>query len=225
MCGFGSDGAAALLSACSFVCCCSHQFLFPCLEVFFQSIPPLCKALTGHSVNVYSLHVSYIYVFVSKVRAACGSSAQSQHIVEDVFWNAIILHTASMPQPSQSSLSKQSVHTGKTSTRQDITVGYFVMPGYSQDTANASQVEWVEPSLLPGIRSSCSAAMQQCADNTGIVDCHLCLGRYTLPWYWLGLERIHQVTHTIRLANRPYRVANTNMYSRIHFFLKGYQFY
>ena len=26
MCGFGSDGVAALLSACSFVRCCSHQF-------------------------------------------------------------------------------------------------------------------------------------------------------------------------------------------------------
>ena len=27
MCGFGSDGAAALLSACSFVRCCSHRAL------------------------------------------------------------------------------------------------------------------------------------------------------------------------------------------------------
>ena len=35
MCGFGSDRAAALLSACSFVRCCSHQFLFPCLDVLF----------------------------------------------------------------------------------------------------------------------------------------------------------------------------------------------
>ena len=35
MCGFGSDGAAALLSACSLVRCCSHQFLLPCLEVLF----------------------------------------------------------------------------------------------------------------------------------------------------------------------------------------------
>ena len=35
MCGFGLDGAAALLSACSFVCCCSHQFVFSCLEVLF----------------------------------------------------------------------------------------------------------------------------------------------------------------------------------------------
>ena len=35
MCGFGLDGAAALLSACSFVRCCSHQFVFSCLEVLF----------------------------------------------------------------------------------------------------------------------------------------------------------------------------------------------
>ena len=33
MCGFGSDGAAALLSASSFVRCCSHHFVFSCLEV------------------------------------------------------------------------------------------------------------------------------------------------------------------------------------------------
>ena len=35
MCGFGLDGAAALLSACSFVRCCSHPFVFSCLEVLF----------------------------------------------------------------------------------------------------------------------------------------------------------------------------------------------
>ena len=110
MCGFGSDGAAAFLSVCSFVCCCSHQFLFPCREVLFQSTPPLRaigrKALPGHSVDVDSLHVSYADIFVSHVRAACGSSAQSQLTVEDVFWNATILHTADMAQPSQSALSE-----------------------------------------------------------------------------------------------------------------------
>ena len=81
MCGFRSDGAAALLSACSFVCCCSHQFISPCLEVLFQSIPPLRaigrKALPGHSVDVDSLHVSYADIFISQVRAACGSSAKA----------------------------------------------------------------------------------------------------------------------------------------------------
>ena len=35
MCGLGSDGAAALLSGCSFVRCCSHPFLVPCHEVLF----------------------------------------------------------------------------------------------------------------------------------------------------------------------------------------------
>ena len=119
MCGFGSDGAAALLSACSFVCCCSHQFFFTCLEVLFQSTPPLRaisrKALPGHSVDVDSLHVSYADIFVSQVRAACGSSAQSQLTVENVFWNATIIHAADMTQPSQSALSEQGVHTGKTS--------------------------------------------------------------------------------------------------------------
>ena len=35
MCGFESDGAAALLSACSFVHCCSHQFVFSCIDVLF----------------------------------------------------------------------------------------------------------------------------------------------------------------------------------------------
>ena len=35
---------------------------------------------------------------------------------------------------------------------------------------DASQVECVKPSLLPGICSPCLAAIQQCADNTGTVD-------------------------------------------------------
>ena len=99
------------------------------------------KALPGHIVDVDSLHVSYADIFVSQVRAACGSSAQSQLTVEDVFWTATILHMADMTQPSQSALSEQGVHSGKTSTRQDISIGYFVLPGYSQDTADASQVE------------------------------------------------------------------------------------
>ena len=82
-----------------------------------------------------------------------------------------------MTQPSQSALSKQSVHTGKTSTRQDISVSHFVQPGYAQDTADASQVECVEPTLLSGICSPCLAAIQQCANNTGNVDLLICLHR------------------------------------------------
>ena len=56
VCGCGSDGATALLSACSLVRCCSHQFVFPCLEVLLQGTPPpctiSCKTLPGHSVGI-----------------------------------------------------------------------------------------------------------------------------------------------------------------------------
>ena len=115
LCGFGSDGAAALLSACSLVCCCSHQFVFPCLEVLLQGTPPpctiSCKALPRHSVDVDSLHISYADIFITQVRAAGGSPPQCQLTVEDVFWNVTILHTTDMTQPSQSALSERSVHT------------------------------------------------------------------------------------------------------------------
>ena len=130
VCGFGSDGAAALLSACSLIRCYSHQFVFPCLEVLLQGTPPpftiSCKALPGHSVDVDSLHISYADISISQVWAAGGSPPQLT--VEDVFWNETILHTADMTQPTQSALSEQGVHSGKTSTRQDISVGYFVLP-------------------------------------------------------------------------------------------------
>ena len=53
---------------------------------------------------------------------------------------------------------------------QCTSVGYFVLPGYAQDRADASQVECVEPPLLPGICSPRLAAILQCAGNTGIVD-------------------------------------------------------
>ena len=119
----------------------------------------------------------YADIFILQVKATGGSPHQSQLPVDYVFWNATILHTTDMTQPSQSALSKQSVHSGKTSKRQDIRVGYFILPAYSQDTADASQVECVEPSLLPGICGLRLAAIQQCADNTVVADCHFCLHR------------------------------------------------
>ena len=111
MCRLRSDGAAALLSACSLVSCCSFQFVFPCLEVLLQGTPApctiSCKALPGHIVDVDSLHISYADIVIRQVRTASGSPPQCQLTVEDVFWNATIIHTADMTQPSQSALSNQ----------------------------------------------------------------------------------------------------------------------
>ena len=124
MCGVGSGGAAVLLSAYSHVRCGSHQFVFPCVEVLFSGTPPLCanscKALSGHSVFISLTQTS---LYRRWVRVAGCSVPQCQLIIEDVFRNATILHTPDIFQPSQYALSKQSVHTGKTSTRQDISVG------------------------------------------------------------------------------------------------------
>ena len=107
------------------------MFLFGIVLVLLQGTPPPCaisyKALPGHSVDVDSLHISCAYIFITQVRAAGGSAPQCQLTVENVFWNATIFHTADMTQPSESALSEQSVHTGKTSTIQDTSVGYIVL--------------------------------------------------------------------------------------------------
>ena len=162
LCGIGSDGVAALLSACSLVHCGSHQFVFPVLRCCFSAHLHFVRsaAKRSHSVDVDSLRISHADIFISRMRAAGGSPPQCQLSVEDVFWNAAIFHTTDMTQPSQFMLSKQSVHTEKISTRQDISVGYFILPAYSQDTADASQVKHVEAYFHPGICSPCLAAIQ-----------------------------------------------------------------
>ena len=91
MCGFGMDGAAVLLSACSFFRCCNHQFVFSCLEVLFFSIPPLCaicrKTLPGHSGDVDSLHISYADIFMGKAHKNCiiGQKCCLHHITGTAF--------------------------------------------------------------------------------------------------------------------------------------------
>ena len=72
---FGSDGAAALLSACSLVRCCSHQFVFLCVIVVYvvlEHSASLCYQLQGPPRQlcryVDSLHVTHSDIFISEVR-------------------------------------------------------------------------------------------------------------------------------------------------------------
>ena len=58
-----------------------------------------------------------------------------------------MVHAVGMTQPAVSALPEQSVHFGKASTRQDLSI----FPGYAQDTVNTSQVEGVDSYLLSGI--------------------------------------------------------------------------
>ena len=125
----------------------------PVLRCCFRALLHFVRSAARLSQDIVSMStafISYAGIFISHVRAAGGSPPQ--RTAEDVFWNATILHAADMTQPSQSVLSGQG---------QDISVGYFVLPGYAHDTADASQVECVEPSLLPGICSPCLAAIHR----------------------------------------------------------------
>ena len=102
------------------------------LRYCFTTLLHFVRSAARSSQDIVSMStafmISHADIFVTHVRAAGGSPNQCQLTVEDVFWNATILHTADMTQPSQSALSEQGVHTGKTNTRQDISVGYFVLP-------------------------------------------------------------------------------------------------
>ena len=106
VCGCGLDGATALLSACSLVRCCSHQFVFPCLEVLLQGTPPpctiSCKTLPGHSVDADSLHISCADIFISQVRAAAFSHQGSP---QRIFNLQLLLSSASSSFTSTSAMS------------------------------------------------------------------------------------------------------------------------
>ena len=60
------------------------------------------STLQWHSVDVDILHISHADIFISQVRAACGSPPQCQITADDVFWNATVLHTVDMTQPHRS---------------------------------------------------------------------------------------------------------------------------
>ena len=163
----------SLLSAGPSSCFCIHQLLFPCLEVLVQGAYPHhavgCKVLPGICVDVECFHVSLADILVAQLWVAFGSPSRCQLSIENVFWDAAILHAVDMLQPTLPELSEQGEHARKVSSGQDLGVGHSVLPGYTKDTVDASQVEGIESFLLSGIRGPRLAAVHQCADNTGIV--------------------------------------------------------
>ena len=177
VCGLWSVGVVALLSAGPSSCFCIHQLLFPCLEVLVQGASPHhavgCKVLPGIGANVKCFHVSLAVILVAQLWTAFGFPSRCEISIENIFWDATILHTADMPQPVQPALSEQAEHARKVSSGQDLGVGHSVLPGYLKDTADASQMEGTESFLLSGICGPRLTAAHQRADNTGIVHEHL----------------------------------------------------
>ena len=56
--------------------------------------------------------------------------------MENVFWDAAILHAVDMPQPTQPALSEQGEHAWKVGSGQDLGVGHSVLP--TKGTADAT---------------------------------------------------------------------------------------
>ena len=94
VCGLWSVGVVALLSASLSCYFCTHQLLFPCLEVLVQSASPHhavgCKVLPGHGVDAKCFHVSLADILVAQMWAAFGSPSRCQLSIENVFWDAAI---------------------------------------------------------------------------------------------------------------------------------------
>ena len=63
----------------------------------------------------------------------------NQLSVENIFWNASILHAVDMTQPTQPTLSEQDENAWKVGSGQDLGVGHSVLPGHAKDTADASK--------------------------------------------------------------------------------------
>ena len=60
MCGVGSDGSTALLSACSLVRCGSHQFVSPGLRCRFRALLRFVRSVARYSQDIVSMSTAYI---------------------------------------------------------------------------------------------------------------------------------------------------------------------
>ena len=130
---------------------------------------------------------------------ANSSLAGGKFAIEDVHWDAPILHAAHVAEPSQPALSEQREHGGKTSTLEDLGIGHLVTPMDAEDAAQAAHVEAFQFALLFGVCCPCLAAVDESADDAGIVHCHLCLNCQLcisircLYFDWAGTKHWSQV--------------------------------
>ena len=128
VCGLWSVRVVALLSAGPSSCFCILQLLFPCLEVLVQGASPHhavgSKVLPGIGVDVKCFHVSLADILVAQLWAVFGSPSRCQLSIENVFWDATILHAVDMPQPTKPALSEQGEHARKVSSGQYLGIGH-----------------------------------------------------------------------------------------------------
>ena len=103
-----------------------------------------CEVLPGLGVYVECFHVSLANILVAQLWAAFVSPPRCQLFIQNVFWDAAIFHAVDITQPTQPALSELGEHACKVGSGQNLGVGHSALPGYAQDTVDASQVEGVE---------------------------------------------------------------------------------
>ena len=133
-----------------------------------------CCVFPALCVDVQGFHVMLADISVAQLGAANSSLARGKFAIEDVLWDVPILHPAHVAEPSQPAWSEQREHGGKTSRLEDLGTGHLVTPMDAEDAAQAVHVEAVQFALLFGVCRPCLAAVEESADDAGIVHCHLC---------------------------------------------------
>ena len=155
----------------SSLCCLRSRF--PSQRAFLPSPASLTMArvvvrqLSGPrrltpSLGGRSLHPSgrvCIYVLESKGRTFCRSGTGGQLPVHQVLRNAAVIHADDvakpeilklrfLAKPTQASLGQDGEHAWHICSLQDVRGGDAVLPSDAQQSAKASHVEGVQPSLL-----------------------------------------------------------------------------
>ena len=154
------------------------DLFFIALQLFEESTAPFA-AVSRHLLPVLCVDVQGFKVTLANVlvKQSVGwpnaSLAGGKFATQEIFRNASIPHPSHVTKPSESALSEECVHGGKTCDLEDLYVCNFVSPVDTEDATKTAQVEAVQFVLLSGVCCTCFAAIQESADDAGIVYCHL----------------------------------------------------
>ena len=78
-----------------------------------------------------------------------------------------------MAKPPEAPLAQERVHRRDLSTRENVVVGYLVLPLDIQDTPQAAHVESVESTFLAHAGGPCLTAIKERAEDACLVNTHL----------------------------------------------------
>ena len=154
-----SDAALTRLR-CLFISCCSFSF---------------CSILTAADF-VVNLHTFWSAGKASRSVGAISPALRSRlqtSLYRRVGLPAVLEPVASSPymtKPAKSSLCQYAEHAGDSSPFKDFIVGDVLLPGDTQDSPDASEVEGVQSLLLSGVKSPALTSVHESTENTSLPD-------------------------------------------------------